>query len=236
MKGAIETVEHEELVNVKAENEALQAKLTKRNEQYMMGLDKALTAANLSEERKTEIYSEMLPHLVEGQKTGQTARQIYGTVTEQTSALLDGPRKATAPVGQSKDWMIALDGGLMMVALLSLITGVSSLWGKAQQGAEMGIITLLINFLAGGIVILLISKNAPNRYVKEKKKGGFFRYILIIGVAMLAWMFLMTASMAFLPASINMSLPPIGYLIVAAAAFGAKLYFKRKWNIQGGFF
>lgn len=100
----------------------------------------------------------------------------------------------------------------------------------------MGIITLLINFLAGGIVILLISKNAPNRYAKEKKKGGFFRYILIIGVAMLAWMFLMTASMAFLPESINMSLPPIGYLIVAAAAFGAKLYFKRKWNIQGGFF
>ena len=43
LKGAIETVEHEELVNVKAENEALQAKLTKRNEQYMMGLDKALT-------------------------------------------------------------------------------------------------------------------------------------------------------------------------------------------------
>lgn len=221
--------------NIEIQNEELYRKLTKRNEQYMMSLDKALDAANLTEDRKREIYSEMLPVLVEGQKTGQTARQLYGTVSEQIGKVLDGPRKAEANA-PSKDWMIFVDGGLMMVALMSLVMGATGLIGKSQGGSEMGIATLALNFIGGGLVVLLIAKNTPNRDGSNKKKGGIFRYILVVGAAMMAWLLIMTFSMAFLPASINIILPPIGYLIVAAVAFAGKMYFKKTFNVRGGIF
>ncbi|CRH21269.1 conserved exported hypothetical protein [Carnobacterium maltaromaticum] len=69
-----------------------------------------------------------------------------------------------------------------------------------------------------------------------RKKGGIFRYILVVGAAMMAWLLIMTFSMAFLPASINIILPPIGYLIVAAVAFAGKMYFKKTFNVRGGIF
>lgn len=232
----INTLGQEELDKLMKQNEDLQGKLTKRNEQYMMSLDKALSAANLSEERKIEIYGEMLPKLVEGQKTGQTARQLYGTVTEQTTAVLDGPRKVAANA-PSKDWQIFVDGGLMMVALMSLVMGATGLIGKGQSsGGEMGLATLILNFFGGGLVVLLIAKNTPGRDGAEKKKGGFFRYILVVGVAMLAWLLVMTLSMTYLPASLNIVLPPVGYLIVAAVAFAGKWYFKKTYNVRGGIF
>ena len=161
--------------NIEIQNEELYRKLTKRNEQYMMSLDKALDAANLTEDRKREIYSEMLPVLVEGQKTGQTARQLYGTVSEQIGKVLDGPRKAEANA-PSKDWMIFVDGGLMMVALMSLVMGATGLIGKSQGGSEMGIATLALNFVGGGLMPLtnvhaLTSCTPSVKYVASPNKS-----------------------------------------------------------------
>ena len=62
----------------KEENSVLLQKLTKRNEQYMLSLNKALTEKNMSETKKEEIFNDMLHNLVERQKSGETARQGAG--------------------------------------------------------------------------------------------------------------------------------------------------------------
>ena len=49
--------ETKSVAQMKVENKALWQSLTKRNEQYMMGLDRTLRAANLEEERREEIYN-----------------------------------------------------------------------------------------------------------------------------------------------------------------------------------
>ena len=213
------------------ENEALFKQLTKRNDQYMMNLDKALIAANISEKKRETIYNDMLKTLIKGQKSGQTARQLYGTVTERTNALLEGPKEEET--GRSEDWKIMLDGGLLMGAMFALITGVSGFIGKGQ-GSEMGLITMILNFIVGGFVILLISKNVPDK--NKTKKGSTLRYILISTAGMLGWMFLMTASMAFIPSSVNILLPASVNIAIGVVAFAAKMYFKRKLNIRGGLF
>lgn len=220
-----------EQVAVQEENKELFKQLTKRNDQYMMSLDKALIAANISEEKRVAIYNEMLKNLIKGQKSGQTARQLYGTVTERTSVLLASPKENET--GRSEDWKIMLDGGLLMGAMFALITGLSGFIGKGQ-GSEMGIITMILNFILGGFVILLISKNMPDK--NKNKKGNTLRYILVSTAGMLGWMFVMTASMALLPSSINILMSAGVNIAIGVTAFAAKMYFKRKLNIHGGLF
>ena len=58
-------MEPEKLQTLQAENVQLEEKLTKRNEQYIFDLKKALKAANLTDEQTIVALNEMLPTLVE---------------------------------------------------------------------------------------------------------------------------------------------------------------------------
>ena len=82
-------MEAEALRAIVAENRQLEQNLTKRNEQYIFDLKKSLKAANLSEEELALALHGILPELVAGQKTGKTARQLFGTVSERTEAILN---------------------------------------------------------------------------------------------------------------------------------------------------
>lgn len=84
-------MEPEKLQTLQAENVQLEEKLTKRNEQYIFDLKKALKAANLTDEQTIVALNEMLPTLVEEQKSGKTARQLFGTVSERLDAIVNKP-------------------------------------------------------------------------------------------------------------------------------------------------
>ncbi len=217
----------------KEENSVLFQKLTKKNEQYMLSLNKTLIEKNMSETKKEDIFNEMLQKLVERQKSGETARQLYGTVTECANQLVDQPEKVQT--GPSENWKIALDGGLMIGGLFSLITGLSGLFNNVEETASsLGLITTLLNFIVGGLVILWISKNMPDR--KQPKKGGMFRYILVSTIGMLSLMVVMTGSMMVIPAAVNVPINAIGNIVIGVLAFVAKYFAKRKLNIRGGLF
>lgn len=199
----------------------------------MLSLNKTLIEKNMSETKKEDIFNEMLKKLVERQKTGETARQLYGTVTECANQLIDQPEKVQT--GPSENWKIALDGGLMIGGLFSLITGLSGLFSNVEETASaLGIITTLLNFIVGGLVILWISKNMPDR--KNPKKGGMFRYILVSTIGMLSLMVVMTGSMMVIPSAVNVPINAIGNIVVGVLAFVAKYFAKRKLNIRGGLF
>ena len=87
-------MEAEALRAIVAENRQLEQNLTKRNEQYIFDLKKSLKAANLSEEELALALHGILPELVAGQKTGKTARQLFGTVSERTEAILNNQQKS----------------------------------------------------------------------------------------------------------------------------------------------
>jgi len=229
----VEEVQGNTIQAKKEENSALLQKLTKRNEQYMLSLNKALVEKNMSEAKKEEIFNDMLHNLVERQKAGETARQLYGTVTECANHLVAKPEQSQT--GPSKNWKIALDGGLMIGGLFSLITGLSGLFSSVEEASSsLGLITTLLNFIVGGLVILLIAKNMPDR--KNPKKGGMVRYILVSTTGMLALMVVMTGSMMVIPAAVNVPINAIGNIVIGILAFVAKYFAKRKLNIRGGLF
>ena len=75
----------------------------------------------------------MCETLEEGQQTGQTARQLYGTPTECTAVILEQQFPSDDEGERSADWKIALDGGLLLGSVFTLITGFSLM----RQGEQL---------------------------------------------------------------------------------------------------
>ncbi len=222
------------LEQTKNENSVLWSELTKRNEQYMIGLDRALTQANYDEESKHTLYNKMMKELVINQKSGTTARQLYGTVSECAENVLQR-QEATVSSERSSDWLIALDGGLLLGAIFALISGTSLLTAGENTQPGMGIISLILNFIAGGLSMLIVSKYQPDVNAPKGKKG-YFKYIGVLILSMVFWMLAMTATMVLVPSAINISLPATAYLIIGALSFALRVYLKKKFNITGGVF
>lgn len=210
-------------------NETLRAQLTNKNEQYIYQLEKTLVANNVSAEQVEKELAAMLPILVENQKAGLTARQLFGTVTERVQVILAGPQRD--PNAKSPSWQIAMDGGLMLGGLFALMSGIIILLNPAQAIA-MGWLTLLLNFLIGGLVLMVVSKFTPD-FDKPKGQRGYLKYLLVTTVAMLIWLFVIMGSQAILPASVNRALPAVVYLVIGVCALVAKWYLKKTLHITG---
>ena len=208
--------------------DALKAELTNKNEQYIYQLERALKEAGFDEAQIEKELSVMLPEIVEKQKAGVTARQLFGTVTERVQSIVAGPVKD--PNAKSPDWQIAVDGGLLV--LFALVTGVMLMLNPSGDTQPMGLFTLLINFIAGAFVMLAISKNAP-KFDNPKGQRGYIRYLVVSTVAMVAWLILVVLSQQYIPSVINIVMGYEWYLLIGAAALAGKFYLKKKLNIVG---
>ena len=131
--------------NYVAENRALEQELTKKNQQYIFDLKKSLAAANLSEEEKAVALHDMLPLLVQEQKTGRTARQLFGTVSERTEAILNKPEE----VKETKPVFMWLDNALLILGVFGLMLGTMGLFFR-NSVEVYGLITLFLMAGFGG--------------------------------------------------------------------------------------
>ena len=208
--------------------DALKAELTNKNEQYIYQLERALKEAGFDEAQIEKELSVVLPEIVEKQKEGVTARQLFGTVTERVQSIVAGPVKD--PNAKSLDWQIAVDVGLMVGGLLALVTGVSLMLNPETQA--MGLVTLLINFVVGAYIMLAILKNTP-KYDNPKGQRGYIRYLVVSTVALGAWLIVILGSQQFIPSFINITTGYEWYLLIGAAALFGKFYLKKKLNIVG---
>ena len=205
----------------------LRSQLTKKNEQYILQLERSLKEAQVSKSKIASTLEEMLPVLVEKQKKGLTARQLFGTVTQQTQSVLEGPKKD--PTVKSPDWQIAVDGGLMVGGFFALIAGIT-LFLNPEQSEAMGVISLIMNFIAGG---LALSKVTPD-INQPKGKRGYIRYLVVSSLVMLAWLVIVMGTQLLIPASINYVFPAIVYLFVGSGSLVLKWYLKKTLDIRGG--
>lgn len=216
-----------ESVDYTVENQALFAQLTKRNEQYMHDLEKTLALANVSETKLEKIKYDTMSQMVSGQKTGATARQLFGTVSEYSKQLLTAPTRSTSEV--SEDWKLFLDGGLLMGSLFMVISGFTT------SSETLGVLSLLLNYVISGAVMLLLSK-ASARYQKsfqEQRRGkAFLRYMVDTFSGMILWIGGVFAISA-LPEVINPKIPPIACVVIGLVTFALRFYLKKKLDIRG---
>lgn len=213
----------------KKENDALFEQLTHKNKEYMVKLNRKLEEAGFPEENKILVFNEMLKNIVAEQPNHITARKLYGTATDQASYLTDTGRdeEITKPVVRSELWKIYIDGALLLGGMFAIITGLTYIFG--DQNAGLGLITMILNFLLGGLAVMVITKYAPQPGVK----GGFLKYLLATTLTMLVWVLMMAFGTALLPAVLNPMIPGSYTLAIGVLAFVAKWYAKKKLNIQG---
>ncbi len=226
-----ESVEQEPEVTLedrKRENDALFDQLTNKNREYMMTLNRKLDDAGFPEDNKTLVFNDMLKNIVSQQTNHLTARKLYGTATDQARYLTESDHAdMTGPVERSELWKIYLDGALLLGGMFAVITGISYLVGNQEAG--LGLITMILNFLLGGLAVMVITKYAPQPGVK----GGFIKYIVATTITMLTWIILMAFGTAMLPQALNPMIPGSITLVIGVVAFAAKWYLKKKLNIQG---
>ncbi len=221
-------MEPEVLRSYVSENRELETQLTKRNEQYIFDLKKSMVAANLSEEEQAKTLHEMLPVLVREQKTGKTARQLFGTVSEKMDRLLEEP-----PVEETKSpWWMWLDNTLLIFGLFGVVTGLMSLLTKSES-RTFGFVTLLVTSAVGGWVFYLSYK-----YIYQYEQPGadrsqrpkMWKTILILMAAFFVWFALLSVTQ-LLPAPYNFTLPSIVTIALGAVALAGRFYLKKKFNI-----
>lgn len=212
----------------RSENEKLMRKLTNKNEDYIVKLNRQLKDRGWDDDQVTEALYGMLPTIVEQQDNHITARKLYGTVTEQADHITAGPNVTRDPAEKSPTWQLYIDGALLLGGLLALINGAFQLFGSETQN-PMGILTLFANFLLAGVAMLVIGRYAP----APGQKGGFLKYILASTLTMIAWMFIFSIVAAFIPPAIN---PPVSAsvsLLIGIGALVAKYFFKQAFDVRG---
>lgn len=210
-----------------AKNRELEAQLTKKNQQYIFDLKKALELTGLPEEKKVLALNEMLPVLVEGQKTGQTARQLFGTVTERTDAIINEPEPARELTFKGM-W---LDNFSLLLGLLITITGVMPLLNNTKVlPGQGGLLTLLVGAASGAVAFYLVYKFT--NVTGETKKTATIKSMLIMAGIILSWMLIFSTATILIPNSINPVMDPVMYIIVGAAILLARYLVRKKLNIK----
>lgn len=213
--------------------------LTKRNQQFMIALDRQLQLTEISQSALAAVYLEIAETLIQGQITGQTAKHLYGTPTEAAAVIREQkfPTDEQVDTTRSPDWQIALDGALILGSIYVALTGLSLVSNATEEPLHqgMGIITVLVNYLMAGLAMLQTSKVLPNPDAPKGEKG-YFKYFAVSIVSMIVWVFSVVLATAFIPASINVPLPGEWLLGIGVVTFALRFYLKRKLKIRGGIF
>ncbi|MGX6962727.1 DUF1129 domain-containing protein [Vagococcus xieshaowenii] len=224
-------MEAQELRALIEKNLELEEKLTKKNQQYIFDLRKAMNGANVSDEKQITALADMLPQLVETQKTGQTARQLFGTVTERLELIANEPVEVKE-VGMKE---MVIDNSLLLFALLGVMSVVMPMF---LNGQPQGILTLIIGSISGGVAFYYLY-NKVYQYDRpgadRSQKPGAGKTFAISMLAMLGWSVFFIGSM-LIPGSINVVLQPVITLILSVGAYLLRRYLRKKNNIMTNMF
>ena len=187
---------------------------------------------------KAALIAEVGAKLLEGQKTGATAKQLFNTPAE----ALGFKAAATTETEQEGRgyasygfWPLMFDNALAFFMMFSFMFGLTLLFSKANQegsAGAAGITSLVLTSLLGGALFAIVTQIfAPSK--DGKKTAGWIKVIVAV-VAFVAW-FLAYMAFAFLPTVINPLLPGWVYLVLAVVAFIGFRFWRAKTGMQGGF-
>ena len=216
------------------ENEPKKQELTKRNADFMYRLRKELKESKLNDEQRSEALIDTETRLLEAQKTGKTAKHLFGTPTQRLNEIVEGPKKAKIEAQNNNMWIRALDNGLIFAALFAAMYAIMMLIEPktiTSTPGPSGLLAIILTSAVGGIGMGYIYKVLGS----SKKRPSVWKQAGIVVIAVVLWIIFYT-SFGMLPPVINPTLPFYGYAILAVAAFGGRWYLRRKFHIVGGIF
>lgn len=212
--------------------------LTNKNEDYMYQLNKQLDKSNVTYTKKQELLQETLKQIQEGQKTGKTARAMFGTPTQHAHDLLHPKKKETTQTAADQPtWMLAADNALIFFAIF---TGMFAIMGwvsprslAVKINGSSGITAIVLISILGGLIFSVVAKAMLPRKVNGKtKRRPFWQRTLIVLGGLVLWMVIYFGG-NILPNAINPRPDKVVYLVCALVGLGADIWFRRQFHVSG---
>ncbi len=223
---------------LKEENQRIYEDLTNKNKEYIFDLNRRLKDGDVTEEYRVTQLNSILKTAVEEQSKGITARQLYGTVTDQSRYLLEGgPAKENQEVENSvfednEIWKLYVDGALLIGSIFGIMNGLGALFLDNSEATGTGFIALLMNYILGGLLMLIITKMAPT----PENNSSVGRYLITSFLVIFLWMVIMGSIQTFVPPTINFILPSNVVLIIGIITLLLRWVFKRVFDVKGTLF
>ncbi|GAK30079.1 putative membrane protein [Weissella oryzae SG25] len=205
--------------------------LTKRNQEFMHQVVELVT-----ETSQAALVAEVQTQLLAGQKTGQTAKQIFGSpaqalglvkkvASEDNSELTPNQIYAAHPL-----WQLIVDNALAFGMLFMVMFGFMLMFSNVsrESAGAAGLVSLIGTAVFGGLFFSIVTKiMAAKEGSKLVKFGGaILLFLLWFGIYL---------GLAALPAIINPILPGWVYLVLAVITFFGFRYWRVRTKLVGGF-
>lgn len=217
--------------------------LTRKNEDFIYQLNKQLIAHGMHDDTKREVLDDTIQQLKEGQKKGQTAKQLFGTPTAYVYKLGHPDRNKIAAANNSPYYLLALDNGLMFFAIFAFMFGLlavmnpGSVSPKYHYGSS-GLTALIIVAVTGGLLFGYIStlmQPYKDPETGEYKNRSWIFRIIMITLTFLAWIGIYMF-VSLLPNSINPQPSKWAYLVMAVVVFAIDLWLRAHFHIVNNVF
>lgn len=233
--------------NTQSQDEKLKAKpaselrklLTNKNSDYVFRLQKELEKqGNMSAEDAHAKVDEMLPEIIVAQRHGQPANGLYMASPKIKANEIIHPHQKPKTMFDFPFWQRAVDSVTLWVAIFFGFYGILALFNTKNVQSQNGVLTIISTGILFGIFITKSNEWSIPRYDENgrRQKPNWFKIILssvLAIVGLMLWLALVS-----LPALrvINPTLPPVVYLILAAACYGGHYLFRKHYGITGSAF
>lgn len=207
--------------------------LTKRNAEYMVKFKQSLGTTKLDAEKQKTVIDEMLDTLIAEQKTGKTARNLFGTVADKIQNVVNPPKKQQ-PWSKKLYLLSASYNFLWIFSILSILYAITYYVSSSQTkdgGALGALATLIVSIVVGLSMPMMTRFFAPG--VKHSL-SGVMRILSMIGI-LLGWLLIFTI-VAMIPHSIINPINPIVYIVFGVIGVSGILFMRAKYTIRNGNF
>ncbi|KRN27589.1 hypothetical protein IV38_GL002045 [Lactobacillus selangorensis] len=203
--------------------------LSKRNDDYVFRLRKALQEGGMSAAEEEKTVNELLPDILKAQHQGHPANQLYGSPLKKADDILHAP----VPEKQTPYWQLVIDNTLLFFGLFTAFYGIMDLVAKnstSQQGT--GIVSTIVISIAVGFMMAYSTMWANNR--GKHTRPIWQMLLMFVGVFLV--LLVVIGLMSHLPASFNPNPSGMVYIVLAVITFGVRFFFKRYYHIKGTIF
>jgi uncharacterized membrane-anchored protein len=205
--------------------DALLQQLTKKNDEYVFKLRRILSEHQYTEAQQRQLLASMLPEMVEAQRQGKPATQLYGPVTVKADSLINAPK----PKKKVPFWLSGIDLSLFFISIFALIYGIMAYIRPKQMTGASGIASLLLMAIAAGFIFTYY-----NQWTHKPKKERPKTWLLMLaGVALVMLASIASSSLALLKSPLTNPSPWPVYLGLAVVSYGAHWYLKRRYQLDG---
>jgi len=208
----------------------LRKKLSNKNQDYVLRLEKFLTEdQNYTMDQVKPAIDQILPEIIVAQRKGIPASSLYQKAPKEKAIEIANPQKE-AP--KNKFWMHAVDNGLLYFVIFAGFFGVVQLFNinsKQQNGVQqMGILTVASVTILFGILMAYYN----DLVTREKSKRPPMWKVVLIGIFLvgIVMVWITFTSMPFLRV-INPVLNPWVYIVLAVIAFFVRRWFRQKYHV-----